>query len=309
LSKSIADLAASPYLAKLEHLDVRKCGLGAAGLDMLLKAKFARNLTFLDVSQNELNAGAVAKLAKWRGAARLEMLVIGDDHLGDDAAGAFADGSWSGLRNLLLFFNRMGTAGLDALGQCESLAGLRSLNLHHAQDQRLAGLLSSPHLAGLEELRLNARANLSPLATAPMLPNLRALHAQLDDVDSLRPILTAPASAGLRELSFSGTVPARGIASLIAEATHLTNLRKLRISTRDLGADGARDLARAAHLGGLVELDLTWGGVDAACVKELVASPYLNRLRRLVVGGFPGQFGPPYEALEERFGKDVVTRN
>jgi uncharacterized protein (TIGR02996 family) len=312
LSKSLGDLAVSPALAKLEWLNVRKCGFGTTGLGTLLKAKFAGNLKFLDVSQNELHSAAVGLLAKWQGASRLEDLTIGEGHLGDDDARAFAGGDWSGLRRLCLFFHRMSTAGLDALGQCASLAGLRSLNLYHAQDQRLDGLLSSPHLAGLETLFLQGRSNPAALADAPLLSSLRSLWLSWIEADALHKALANPASAGLRELKVCGSPDeARRVAGAVAAAPHLTNLRKLRISqVGKLGAEGARALGESAHLAGLVELDFTWGCLDEDGAKVLVASPHLNRLRRLAIGsGYPGLSRPTYAALEERFGKDVVTRN
>jgi hypothetical protein len=319
LSRSLADVAGSPHLAKLQKLNVSNCGLGGDGLDKLLKAKFAKNLVALNVAGNELNAVAVAKLAKWKGAAHLETLTISEYHqyrtrlqLGDDAARAFASGNWAGLRGLALNLYRAGTDGLDALSRCASLAGLRSLSISHAQDANVDSLLLSPHLASLEALHLHSRANQVALASAPMLPTLRGLYLHSADEASVRAILSAPASSGLRELSIRGPKDGRAVASILANSSHLSGLRALTLSDVPLGAEGARTLSGVAHLAGLVKLFLRGNTVDEAAARALVAAPpdFGRRLRRLVVGGgFPGLFGPPYEALEARFGKDVVTRN
>jgi uncharacterized protein (TIGR02996 family) len=318
LSRTIADLGRSPHLVGLRKLNAYKCALGSAGLSALLRAKFAGSLTDLNVSQNELDAAAVSKLARWKGAAGLEVLTLSEYHqylsrlrLGDDAASAFAAGDWSGLRHLTLFFHEMGSAGLAALGGCASLSGLRSLNISYKPDQGMAGLLSSPHLAGLENVRLNAQADLTALATAPMLPNLRHLHIGGTGVASLEAILSKPASAGLRELSLgsSGTRPdGRAFAEIIAGASHLTNLRHLALSGLPLGVEGARAFGGAGHLAGLVELELSWGCVDEKSALALAKTKGLSRLRKLEIGGIPGLFGPSYEALQKRFGEDVVKR-
>jgi hypothetical protein len=173
----------------------------------------------------------------------------------------------------------------------------------------VGGLLSSPHLAGLEELHLNSRVGLAALAVSPMLPNLRGLSLVSAEEASVRAILSAPAAAGLRELSLRGPTDGRAVASVLADATHLTGLRKLALRDMPLGAEGARLLGGAAHLAGLVELGLSGSCNDEAAAGALATAPGLGRLRRLVVGGFLGLFGPTYEALEARFGKDVVTRN
>jgi hypothetical protein len=99
------------------------------------------------------------------------------------------------------------------------------------------------------------------------------------------------------------------VASILADATHLTGLRRLSLRDMPLAAEGARVLGSAAHLADLVELGLSGSCNEAAAARALVTTPHLGRLRRLVVGGFPGLFGPPYEALEARFGKGVVTRS
>src|SRR5262249_40039698 len=139
--------------------------------------------------ENNLHATSIELLAKWKGASRLKSLSLSEDHMGDESASAFAEGNWSNLRGLSMWFPRMSTAGLNALGGCQSLSGLRSINLHHRPDQDISGFLTSPHLAGLERLMLNDRANICSLAGAPMLANLHDLHLGEADVASVRALL------------------------------------------------------------------------------------------------------------------------
>jgi uncharacterized protein (TIGR02996 family) len=310
LSRTVTDIAHSQHLAKLQKLNVHGCGLGGGGLDTLLnRSRFAKNLTSLDISHNGFNDSPISTLTKWKGTSRLEYLKVGEPHLGDDAGLIFAAGDWSGMRELFVYFCRMGAEGLDALGGCSSLSGLRTLQLNFLAGQRVDGLLSSRHLAGLEDLRLYAQADIACLATAPMLPNLRALHC--DPLDgSLRPVLASPASAGLRELFLRGPGEGNSIAAAIAAASHLTNLRRLSFYNLPLKEEGARVLAGSAHLAGLVELELLWCSFDAAGVEALIASPHLNRLRRLVINSTTELLrGPSFEALQKRFGEDVVRSN
>jgi uncharacterized protein (TIGR02996 family) len=307
LGRCIDHFAASPHLAKVAGLTVNDCNLGHAGLETLLKAKFAKNLTGLNVGKNKLFAGSIEMLAKWKGASRLKTLSLSEDHSGDESASAFAEGKWSALRGASLFFPRMTTAGLNALGGCKSLSSLRSINLHHRPDQDISGFLTSPHLAGLERLMLNDRTDISFLAGSPMLANLRDLYLGAGDVASVRKVLTDPASAGLRELSLCGLSNGPAVAEAIAAAPHLTNLRGLTLRSMPLGVEGARALGEAAHLAGLIELDL-YECIDAKSAVALVASPHLNRLRSLNVGGYHIMAEPAFAALQKRFGEDVVKR-
>jgi uncharacterized protein (TIGR02996 family) len=303
LGRCITELAGSPHLGRVEKLNVSGCGLAGRALDTFLNASsLAKNLSSLDISGNGFKDSNIYHLRRWKGTGRLESLNVGEGDLGDDAALIFAAGDWPALRKLVLFFHQMGTEGLNALGECKSLSGLRSLNLHHLPGQDMAGLLTSPHLAGLEELRLNASADLLPLADAPMLSSLRSLYAHPNS--SMLPVLSSPASAGLRELSLRGMRNGLALAEQIAEATHLTGLRRLSLGDISMNEAGVRHLAGAAHLAGLVTLELS-ATMGEAGAKALIGSPHLNRLRRLAVGAI---FGPPFEALQERFGADVVVR-
>src|SRR5262249_32319229 len=151
----------------------------------------------------------------------------------------------------------MGPEGHAALARCSSLSGLRDFTLRNGDDQEPVAILSSPHLARLERLAVSAavdRAGLEALVRSPMLPGLRSLSLIVNSADGLASLLDSPAAAGLRELNIYGfSEPGRPMAAAVAQAGHLTNLRKLSIRAVRLTALGFRALAQSAHLAGLLD--------------------------------------------------------
>jgi hypothetical protein len=271
-------------------------------------------LTSLDLSSNGLRAAGIAGLARSPLAPRLQELIISEINAGDNEGRAFAAGNWASLRKLTLHLGLMGQAGLEALAACRSLEGLRELNLEPDTQQSSAVLLTSPHLARLERLDLPRRCHpgsLEALAGSATLANLRGLRALVPDAAGIGAVLRAPASAGLVELDvYAFDDDLALIARHIAEADHLTGLRKLTVRCPLSGfAPGGlwvADLAAAGHLAGLVELDLGSHLLNEAALDALVASPHLNRLRRLRLRRT--KLSTKWKgALDERFGERVVT--
>jgi uncharacterized protein (TIGR02996 family) len=311
LRGALTDLAASPHLEGVRALSVGRCRLGNDGLDALLRGRLAANLTSLDLADNELGVGALARLAGWEGSSRLERLVLSEHVPGADDAIAFAAGDWSGLHELILCLFRAGNNGLEALARNHTLSGLRDLIVIFENDLRWAPLLTSENLTNLERLMIGravASADLRDLAAGPLLPHLHALWFYAPEAAGVVSLLSSPASAGLRELSLHGEVDdARRVATALADAQHLTNLRKLTLTQMPFGVEGTRALAGAAHLAGLVHLNVGSCGLDAECAKALAVSPHLNHLRKLDMRGSVHD-AAALRPLVERFGEDVVTR-
>jgi uncharacterized protein (TIGR02996 family) len=102
----------------------------------------------------------------------VRILMIG----GVDTAAAEELCGWSGLRRVarLLLYSGIPTPGgrtindpgLHALARCGALAGLVALEVGFlaATDAAVTALLDSPHLAGLESLRLSCQAGVRPLS-------------------------------------------------------------------------------------------------------------------------------------------------
>ncbi len=301
------DLAASPHLAGLREIDLRGNDLGDAGLEAILGGRFAGTLTTLGLEDTGLTAAALARLARWEGAARLESLEVSELEGGDEEARAFASGEWPALRSVSLTLRRMTAAGLTALGRCASLSGLRTLMVLGGEGQAIAGLVSSPHLAGLERLDLRGSVTgAGTLADAPLLAGLRSLLVGGEDSEGLRAVLATPACAGLRELTI--TSGPKAIARALAAAA-LPGLRRLSLHDCVLTGPPLKALLSAPFLAGLVELDLSWNDLKPSDLKALGACPRLRGLRRLCVGNFMFDEAQKeaVRALQAAFPAGVVT--
>jgi uncharacterized protein (TIGR02996 family) len=304
----MAALAGCRFLAPLRKLDLSSSHVGESAVERVVSSPYLHGLTELDLSRNELTAAAIARLARWEAAQRLESLALAESALGDEAAHAFASGEWPALRRLTFDMGRMTEAGVEALGRCPSLSGLRVLRMQ-VWARHLPALAAAPSLANLESLSVQGAADeaaLSALAGSPLLGGLRSLSLNAPNRAGLAAILASPSAAGLRELSLDAL--GRGpYAAEVAGAEHLVNLRRLVINHTPLGPREARLLANAPHLGGLVELILAADRVGEEAARELIASPHLKRLRKLSLLNSPVLLkGAITEALAERFGAGVV---
>jgi uncharacterized protein (TIGR02996 family) len=159
--------------------------------------------------------------------------------------------------------------GAAALHRATPLQWLRLNNMgSHALT-----VVSSPHLAGLPELSLDAigvRASVTPvraLAASPYLTGLRELELNMSGIgpkgaEGLFQSATFPALTALR-LSRApsqvrlewGEITDRELEPL-AQSTTITRLRLLKLENNCIGPAGARMLADSPNFAGLVELDL-----------------------------------------------------
>jgi hypothetical protein len=75
-------------------------------------------------------------------------------------------------------------------------------------------------------------------------------------------------------------------------------------------SEGVAELAGAAHLAGLVDLEIPSGVLTETDARALLASPHLGQLRKLrIPGTWPHQLAGMAGPLMERFGKDVFKRD
>ncbi len=310
LAGGLREVCASPHLAGLTRLELARNDLGDLAAEALAGSPHLKNLRSLDLSSNGLTATGIGRLARWEGAARLEVLKILEYEGADDAARAFAEGDWRSLHTLTLDLHDMRAAGMDAVGRCASLAGLKRLSVTHELGQPARGLLLSPHLAGLEHLAMTpggAAGDFAALAEAPMLRSLRSLDVVQNREEGLGPVLASPAAAGLAELRVSGNnQSAKRLCARIAGATHMTGLRAFSLTDFEIDAGCIRALADAPHLAGLREMVLARAELTVAAAKALAGSPHLGRLRRLHIAPGAKSASEADGILKERFG-DVAT--
>lgn len=106
------------------------------------------------------------------------------------------------------------------------------------------------------------------------------------------PVLNCPELALVESLNLSAAnyddEPLREEGSAaIARCPNLTRLEVLELEGCEIGDGGLFDLAQAATLPALIELDVSYNAISDEGVRQLVRSPLWPRLRRLVLGGNP----------------------
>jgi uncharacterized protein (TIGR02996 family) len=112
-----AGLAGSARLAGLRVLDLRGCDLGDEGVETLLAAPWAPNLTSLALDDNGVTDAGVRALAAAPRLRGLRELSLVDNRVTDAGARALAGSTTLGsLRYLDVFGNEIGDTGVAALG-------------------------------------------------------------------------------------------------------------------------------------------------------------------------------------------------
>ena len=179
---------------------------------------------------------------------------------------------------------------------------IRSIDVLHPEggfahsreaDAWMTAFLASPHLTGLETLRIEAGWKpviARAIAKAhPRLPRLRALRfhyysgGELGD-DGARAIAESPLCAQLEELQvIAGGISAVGV---IALAPSFRDLRVLSLPSvwlvrNPIGTDGAVALASAPGLAKLEELDLAGAGIGSIGARAFVEATWIANVRAL----------------------------
>jgi hypothetical protein len=145
--------------------------------------------------------------------------------------------------------------------------------------------LSSPALAGVEELRIEARLTrgaVAELATANNLRSLRALVLVRTGVgdDGVLTLSESRLGRQLEELELSEEELTAAAARALARSPRLLRVRELRLGHNHLGEDGAVELARSHTLRALERLDLAGNELPEGTARLMVLS--------LEAGGLPG---------------------
>ncbi|WAS97391.1 TIGR02996 domain-containing protein [Nannocystis punicea] len=117
---------------------------------------------------------------------------------------------------------------------------------------------------------------------------VRGLHLRglADDVEALESTLRDPLLSVITALDLcaEGNDIGPDGAIALAEATHLTQLRELRLRDNRIEEEGGIALAGATHFAGLTKLDLRSCQVGTEGVKALAAATQLANLRELWLG-------------------------
>lgn len=345
-------LAQCPHLAPLKSLGLRDGQLGLARLRTFLASPWIRRLEALDVSFNGLGASAMREIAGCDTLGSLKRL--GVDHCGLSGAGLdvlLTSDLVHDLEELHLRSNELSDADARRLADSPALGKLRTLALDFNSDLTVAGigaLLQSKRIGPLRRLSLRDCAvgvhMMRAFAAAPRHHDLTVLNLDASYINHLeaegaRVLSESPLLEGLVELHLGrGSIENEGLAALL-ESGNLRHLRTLglrnnrldhagveilvawegasRLTSLDLhgnviGDHGAAALANAEYLSNLNVLNVSATHISDRGARALVDSKTLNRITELrltakagaaVWDKTPGLSGNMKKLLMKRFGK------
>jgi len=250
----------------------------------------------VDDSPQKLGAEGARELAGCRRLAQLESLKLGGQLIGDKGVVAIARADLSRLRALSLINNDVRERGIEALANCERLAGLRELNLHYNSfgDVGIAHLAESRHLTQMTSLTLGMngiRDSVTSLIRSPNLAFVEALVFGLDDVGNatLEALASSPHARKLSSLTMHGCgIDDAGLQHLASSAL-LLQLRELGLQSNKIGDAGVVTLtrslrARDEHVQ-LRELNLELNPIGDDGMVALAECPHLQHLGQLWLWG------------------------
>jgi Ran GTPase-activating protein (RanGAP) involved in mRNA processing and transport len=242
-------------------------GLSVTHVDLsessgLLEHRNCASLETLELNQNDLNEGTLARMLQSAFAPNLRALSITNNPaLGPKAASHIAENpSLANLRVLEM-------CGCGLLGQ-----GLRTL-------------AASPHLTQLSTLRLRQN-RIEPGAIAALEHAPWSELAELDITGCLvgnegaKPLLAFPFATSLRKLEVSGCGLGPEGLSLLTHAEDYSALRELDVTNNDLGG-GFLDVFAGCVWEALEVLDARFNGLRDEDVRAMLTSPFVASLEEL----------------------------
>jgi uncharacterized protein (TIGR02996 family) len=259
-----ADLARALAPARLTELALPGCMLTSQDVRGLLAADCCRDLTSLDVRDNQLepDGGAAFRHARCR------------------------------LRELDLSGTPLGAIGLEDVLRQESLSELRALELNRCGSAmaNIRALAASRFWTQAEELRLHNSTIpdhwLDPMFESAGPPGLRVLDVSLNNVSDtgVRRLCDAPWAGSLTWLGLSANNLTDEALRLIAGSGRFARLRTLHLDGYTILHDpaephqqitdaGVRALAESTTLACLRTLVLNQTDVTAAGVEQLLSAP------------------------------------
>jgi uncharacterized protein (TIGR02996 family) len=283
----VNELAKCKALECVRSLDLRENKLVPEQVEGLLKSRYLRELTGLDLSDNSVGLAGIRAVT--RSGMQLAWLRLTRCRLGKRELQALASARPLGLRRLdLAAAGIFDDATLAALLGSAALTGLRELSIPHPLWPQSAEALSyAPGLEGLQRLWIT----LWPLAPARTLaagPNLRGLrYLELTNstpcAGTWEAFVEAAAFRRLEVLRLGDLQPHLGDAgpTALAAAPWATGLRSLFIYRDSVTNAGALALARSPHLAGLHELNLEGNQIGTVGARALAEAPFAAGLRKL----------------------------
>jgi Leucine Rich repeat len=321
--------------APIEELRVRN--LDDEKLGALLRSRYLRWITTLDLDHEELGDTGAARIADCPNLPRLEHLSLHYTAIRQPGLQAFASSSHlQSLRSLGLrddgltaeaFAAFVGACRLPSFERLTWNGELRPASIQALAASPLAGRMSAlsledgeigpdylrtltaegafPKLTNLKLRSGELAGSLGMLTGSSLLRQLESLEfsaMRLGDED-IRQFAAAP-KGSLRnlDLDFNQFGPAG--AKALVESPLCDSLSSLSLSYNPIKDGGAKALASSQHLGVLRRLELTRCGITREGAKSLLASPLMGQLDRLVF--YKNDIGPKASAaLRTRLGEGL----
>ncbi len=272
-ARELARLADSPWLGRLRSLEIHLGNLGPKVMRTLGESPHARGLRSLALLFGAVGSRGLAALVGSSLFRRLVELNVSLTDYFDPIGPTFPQAlervkGPCRLAKLDLYMTRLGGEDAERLAECPALRTLTDLDAGGCSYDRMLGeagvraLATSPHLAGLEVLRLAKTepqlGGIRALAESTTLTRLRYLN--LEDnrlgVRATELLADSPVLGQLTVLKLEGNkLGDRGVAAL-AGSPHLTRLAYLGLGDVNLGDEGARALLDSPNLANLVSLSL-----------------------------------------------------
>jgi uncharacterized protein (TIGR02996 family) len=214
-SADAAKLAASPHLAKLTTLDLRKNTLGGEGVQILANSPYLGSLTHLDLSSNNLRDAGARSIAESPYLTRLTVLDLAGNDIGGPGLKALAaSGNLSRLATLDLAGNFIGSESVQALADSPHLGRLAQLDLSdaHLGGDSIRALATSANLGRLRTLLLQQNqlgdSGVKALAQSPHLKRLATLNLHLNRIGKAgaEALAATPSWRHLRKLDLRANV-------------------------------------------------------------------------------------------------------
>ena len=184
----------------------------------------------------------------------------------------------------------LGSIDAARLAAFPGLSRLSGLGVSNVVASGLETLVASPHLTGLNELRVywpydSTVDRFLELLKAPACAKLTDLTVcGLPGTDVVGQLAAAPACAALTAFSYAGEFVASDVRAL-AESRNVARLTTLKLFNHyQAGVGILPALAGSLHLTGLTSLTIDAGPIPEADVEALAATPYLRNLTDLSLG-------------------------
>jgi len=308
--RDIRRLADSPLLRSLRALNIPDGEIGPDGFDRIVKSPHLENLRALRVPRNSIGNGGIDSLVAARRLTSLEELDLSEagsyGRYGEDpiigADGMEALAAWPGLsrlRSLTLSGNEIGRAGLEALLGSPGCVNLKTLvlranGLRGRDMQALEAAQDGPRLDVLDlGENLLRDSGLRCVADAACLAELKTLH-----LDRCEVTFAAATASDLAEAAFYPTLRKLDLSSnelgTLALYTLLekgpAELHTIRLSDAGLDAEAVAQLANSAGSDSLLALDLSSNELGEDAAEALADAAHLRSL--LVLCLFDNDLAP-----------------